>query len=59
MGGFALETSPPPPPVASEAEDDDNGNASSSGIDEMSTRHSCPLSLMTKMNNFGYESSHT
>ena len=50
MGGFAHEASPPPPPVAFEddvddddgddddtSEDDDDGDASSFGIDEMST----------------------
>ena len=68
MGGFAPEASPPPPPVASEdedddataSEDDDDGDASSFGIDEMSTWHSYPLSLVTKRgSSFGYESSHS
>ena len=35
IDGFAPEASSPPPPTASE--DDGDGNASSSGIDEMST----------------------
>ena len=61
MGGFAPEATPsPPPPMASDYEDkddddgddndvsnDDDGDASS--IDEMSTWHSYPLSLVTKM----------
>ena len=64
MGGFAPEATPsPPPPMASDSEDeddddgdddgddddasdDDDGDASS--IDEMSTWHSYPLSLVTK-----------
>ena len=46
MGGFAPKASPPPPPATSEAKDDDDDDtseedddkdASSSGIDEMST----------------------
>ena len=67
IGGFVSETSPPPTPEASEAEDEDNdhnataseedddGDANSFGIDEMSTWHSYPLSLMTKRgSSFGY-----
>ena len=59
MGGFVPKASPPPPLVASDskdvddnngddddASDDDDGDASS--IDEMSTWHSYPLSLVTK-----------
>ena len=39
-------------------DDDDDGDASS--IDEMSTWHSYPLSLVTKRgSSFGYESSHS
>ena len=72
MDRFALEASPPPPPpVASDSEDEDDddgddddasndGDGDASFIDEMSTRHSYPLSLMTKGgSNFGYESSHS
>ena len=68
MGGFTPKASPSPPPGASKAEDDDDdtsedddgGDASSSGIDEISTWHSYPLSLMTKMRiSFVYEGSHT
>ena len=75
MGSFASEASPPPPLVASEDkdddddataseddddndDDDDDGDASST--DEMSTWHSYPLSLVTKMgSSFEYESSHS
>jgi len=56
LSGFV--ESPSPPPKASEAsegnddfdddDDDEDGDASSSGTDEMSTRHSYPLSLVTK-----------
>ena len=73
MGGFTPKASPSPPPAASKAEDDDDdsddddtseddddGDAGSSGIDEISTWHSYPLSLVTKMrSNFVYEGSHT
>ena len=72
MGGFSLEASPPPPLVASdsEAENDDDGDDNdasdddddddASSIDEMSTWHSYPLSLVTKMwGSFGYASIHS
>ena len=70
MGGFTPETSPPPPSVASNSkdEDDDDGDDDDSYDDdggdvsstaEMSTWHSYPLSLVTKMgSSFGYESGH-
>ena len=57
IGGFAPETTPSPPsPMASDSEDvdDDDNDASDSddrddsSIDEMSTWHSYPLSLVTK-----------
>ena len=59
IGGFALETSPPPPLVTSDSkdEDDDDGDdddasddddGDASYINEMSTWHSYPLSLVTK-----------
>ena len=72
IGSFAPEASPPPPPPVTskseddddddgdddDASDDDDGDASS--IDEMSTWHSYPLLLVTKMgSSFGYESSHS
>ena len=39
---------------------DDNDDGDVSFIDEMSTWHSYPLSLVTKRgSNFGYESSHS
>ena len=71
MSRFAPEASPLPPlPVAfdSKDEDDDDGDdndtldddndGDASSIDEMSTWHSYPLSLVTKRgSNFGYESS--
>ena len=75
MGGFAPEASPLPPPLVasnSEVEDDDDDdgdddNASdddddedASSTDDMSTKHSYPLSLVTKRgNSFEYESSHS
>ena len=72
IGSLVSETSPPPTLEAFEAKDkdddddataskdDDDGDASSFGIDEMSTWHSYPLSLVTKRgSSFGYESSHT
>ena len=37
IGGFAPEASPPCPLMASEVKDDDDEDASSSGINEMST----------------------
>ena len=41
-------------------DDDDDEDISSSGMDEMSTWHFYPLSLVTKRgSSFGYESSHT
>ena len=56
MGHFALEATPSPPsPMASKFEDDDDDNGDdddvdgdASSSDEMSTRHSYPLSLVTK-----------
>ena len=61
MGHFAPKASPPPPPlVASDFEDkddddgddddalDDDDDGDASFIDEMSTWHSYPLSLVTK-----------
>ena len=73
IGGFISETSPPPTLEASEAkdkdddddataseDDDDDEDISSSGMDEMSTWHFYPLSLVTKKgSSFGYESSHS
>ena len=67
MGGYASEASLPPPPLVAsnfedkddddgddyDASDDDNGDASS--INEMSTWHSYPLSLVTKRgSSFGW-----
>ena len=68
LGGFV--ESPSPPPEASETSeydddsyddnDDEDGDASSSDIDDMSTWHSYPLSLVTKRgSSFCYESSHS
>ena len=62
MGGFAPEATPSPPsPVASDSEDEDDddddgddddapddADGDASSTDEMSTRHSYPLSLVTK-----------
>ena len=71
MVGFAPAASPLPPLVTfdSKDEDDDDGDdddvsddadGDASSIDEMSTLHSYPLSLVTKKgNSFGYESSHS
>ena len=71
MDGFAFEASPPLPLVASDFEDEDdddgddddssdNDDGDASSIDEMSTWHSYPLSLVTKRgSSFGYESSHS
>ena len=72
MGDFTPEDTPsPPPPMASDSMDedaddgddddtldDDDGDASSTH--EMFSRHSYPLSFMTKMGSiFGYVSSHS
>ena len=72
MGCFAPEATPSPPlPMAfdfmdedaddgddDDALDDDDGDASSTH--EMFSRHSYPLSFMTKMgSSFGYDSSHS
>ena len=72
IGGFAPEATPSPPlPMAfdsmdedaddgddDDALDDDDGDASSTH--EMFSRHSYPLSFMTKMgSSFGYDSSHS
>ena len=59
MGGFAPEASPPPPLMASDSKDEDDDDSDNddafadndgdaSSTDEMSTRHSYPLSLVTK-----------
>ena len=64
MGGFVPKATPSPPPLMAsnskdeddddgdddDASDDDDGDASST--DEMSTRHSYPLSLVTKRGRF-------
>ena len=72
MGDFTLEDTPSPPPLMAfdfededaddgdddDAMDDDDGDASSTH--EMFTRHSYPLSFVTKMgNSFGYKSSYS
>ena len=70
MDGFGPEASPPPLPAASKDEDDDDnddatafeddddGDASFSSTNEMSTWHSYPLLLVTKMgSSFEYKSS--
>ena len=45
---------------ATASNDEDDRGASSSNADAMSTWHSYPLSLVTKMgSSFGYESSHS
>ena len=73
MGDFTSEASPPSPSVTSDFdskdEDDDDGNDNdasddddryASSTNEMSTWHSYPLSLVTKMgSSFGNESSHS